>query len=970
MAFFIVIGTDNGVKSVVDEVKTAHLQHNVITSGCILRENDGLYYKWDVFNEKGVKTTENNESVALHDALTNQISQFKTLLPDDAIPNVFIVSRCLDDTECETLQMVCDELYQIGGARLSGLLVDIVLLGYDLDKPEDVTVRPHWRLLESIRGLGEGGRFHTNILYVNNMDYMGAATNVDVHVFSRFLSHWSKMICSGDYDPKSIIHSHVYSIGMSEHQYDFRDLNDFFKLSAEERLLDRTLNNAPSTYTQELIDADYFKKIDLELPWIDGLKQISASWEQYCSSGWDSSKSLKENNYSLATQELTLASYLNSFLKLYISEEQREIEGINLAIERKESEKSILSERIRELADLPGDEQDIEQIDSLKAQIEVLDNEIEDCRNEITEHTHNIDQNTYPDPDEFQEKLGIANILTEEDEETYTSGRAMVYRLCEYVKSDEGISIMRDAIKRATVKDTLPSPYPASEIINIGRSQPIIPTQIPALPSSLPEESDENKPCEKPGCLAFFAMLFKKKKDDGAQEAENIQPQSPTLISEETAKFLNKSLGESVASMKKADEVRLWWKKLCTMIETYQNRMAECKLQMDGEGKANSGYLTGKEGYCPPMHLKSTSLIDMEKVREFRDNDTSYKQIIDKFLDRWFDKNIELDRRMTMLELTKHQVLVPLVGLYHTLRWDGKNPFVNEKLSDKELHEFIEHDLSQSKPFVEYVRVQEANLSSNLSVGFFSNNPDIPTDPIDFRNKYDISSESLRPTYLNEFVNSLCVVQVMDIPDHVDALKDFKPKREASLSRLRTDVQSLSASVIGGAESVEEKARAIYDWICQNIAYDTTKQIHDAETCFKTRRGVCQAYCELFCHMAESVGLDADIITGKVKDSQGNVGTESHAWVFVYTHAYGGILIDPTWGAGTVDGIKFVKSGDSATWFNVSPYWMIFSHFPDQPYWAKLDLSVSEEQFRKLPVVEIDRATDGKDVLFECMSKI
>ena len=206
MAYFIVIGTNNDVKSVVDEVKRAHLQHNVVTSGCIVSEGDELYYHWDVFNENGKKTEENKESIVLHDALTNQISQFRTLLPENAIPNVFIVSNCFNEEDSETLQMLCDELYQIGGATLGGLLVDIIILGYDLNKPGDVTKRPHWRILELIRGLGEGGRFHTNILYVNNMDYMGAATNVDSHILSRILSHWSKMVCSGGFDPIAYPH--------------------------------------------------------------------------------------------------------------------------------------------------------------------------------------------------------------------------------------------------------------------------------------------------------------------------------------------------------------------------------------------------------------------------------------------------------------------------------------------------------------------------------------------------------------------------------------------------------------------------------------------------------------------------------------------------------------------------------------------------------------------------------------------
>ena len=161
MAFFIVIGTNNDVKSVVDEVKKSHLQHNVVSSGCILKEEDGLYYHWDVFNEKGEKTKENKESIILHDVLTNQISQFRSLIPEDAIPYVFIVSKCFDEEDSETLQMICKELGQVGGTTLSGLWVNIVLIGYDLNKPGDVTIRPHWRLLESIKGLDTGSHFHT-----------------------------------------------------------------------------------------------------------------------------------------------------------------------------------------------------------------------------------------------------------------------------------------------------------------------------------------------------------------------------------------------------------------------------------------------------------------------------------------------------------------------------------------------------------------------------------------------------------------------------------------------------------------------------------------------------------------------------------------------------------------------------------------------------------------------------------------
>ena len=49
---------------------------------------------------------------------------------------------------------------------------------------------------------------------------------------------------------------------------------------------------------------------------------------------------------------------------------------------------------------------------------------------------------------------------------------------------------------------------------------------------------------------------------------------------------------------------------------------------------------------------------------------------------------------------------------------------------------------------------------------------------------------------------------------------------------------------------------------------------------------------------------------------------------------------------------------------------MIFSHFPDQRYWSKLDITISEEQFEKLPFAKKTNNTDGKDYLFECVSKL
>lgn len=145
-----------------------------------------------------------------------------------------------------------------------------------------------------------------------------------------------------------------------------------------------------------------------------------------------------------------------------------------------------------------------------------------------------------------------------------------------------------------------------------------------------------------------------------------------------------------------------------------------------------------------------------------------------------------------------------------------------------------------------------------------------------------------------------------------------------------------------------ERICAIYKWICDNIKYDTSYKIYDADNCFDNRKGVCQAYCNLFYHIAKSIGIRTEIIGGKSKDYYGNINSSGHAWIFAYTDDSHGILLDPTWGAGSVNGKEFIKSDDCWIWFNVSPEWMILSHFPDDESYQLLDKPMSLSKFYTL----------------------
>ena len=168
-------------------------------------------------------------------------------------------------------------------------------------------------------------------------------------------------------------------------------------------------------------------------------------------------------------------------------------------------------------------------------------------------------------------------------------------------------------------------------------------------------------------------------------------------------------------------------------------------------------------------------------------------------------------------------------------------------------------------------------------------------------------------------------------------------------SETRYDWSGLAEGITKGKTNNYDKAYAIYRWLCDNIAYDTSYTIHDADTAYEQKRGVCQAYSEMFYRLGEAVGIKVDIISGKSKDIHGEISDKGHAWVFVHTDGNAGILVDPTWGAGSVDKGKFARNDGDDTWFHVAPEWMIFTHFPDIEDYQLLTDKIDYSTFASMP---------------------
>ena len=204
-------------------------------------------------------------------------------------------------------------------------------------------------------------------------------------------------------------------------------------------------------------------------------------------------------------------------------------------------------------------------------------------------------------------------------------------------------------------------------------------------------------------------------------------------------------------------------------------------------------------------------------------------------------------------------------------------------------------------------------------------------------------------------LNMACAQTDQDNTAYTDYYK--VPANEKDLYHISTsqiDYSDMAQQITASCHDDYQKIRAIYQWICENISYDTSYKIHTADKCIMARKGVCQAYCELFYHLAKAVGVRAEIVPGIAKDHNGVFSRMGHAWIFAYTRENHGILLDPTWGAGFAEGNTFTRSKDCWLWFNPSPEWMALSHLPDDDQYQLIAKPVSKKEFKQfMPVTEL-----------------
>ncbi len=194
-----------------------------------------------------------------------------------------------------------------------------------------------------------------------------------------------------------------------------------------------------------------------------------------------------------------------------------------------------------------------------------------------------------------------------------------------------------------------------------------------------------------------------------------------------------------------------------------------------------------------------------------------------------------------------------------------------------------------------------------------------------------------------------------------------------------SDPDKLAAQIDRDFTSEDHKARAIFTWIATNIKYDvqqylsnpnvrevaysyrTPQEKAQKEQQFKdqivmktwrSKKGLCHGYSELYNYLAKRVGLESILIPGTSKSHPTHIGklpvAADHAWNAVKTDGKWHLL-DVTWAAGGIDGAtrKF-KPRFNDSYFFTDPEVFFLNHFPDDK--RLLMTNHTPQEFADLPL--------------------
>lgn len=191
------------------------------------------------------------------------------------------------------------------------------------------------------------------------------------------------------------------------------------------------------------------------------------------------------------------------------------------------------------------------------------------------------------------------------------------------------------------------------------------------------------------------------------------------------------------------------------------------------------------------------------------------------------------------------------------------------------------------------------------------------------------------------------------------------------------DTHKLAMELTQSLRTEEEKFRALYKWVCDNVQYDYDLQLRDKQAKRKMkstdeqkawmksfsvcvlqelrehRKTVCTGYAYLLRALAMEVGIDCKIVDGYCRSAKANLGgsgNPNHSWNAVRLHQKW-YLCDPTWSSGYVDDkFNFIQHFDG-TYFLPDPSIFVRNHYPLDTAWTLLRHNQSLKEFLSGPLI-------------------
>ena len=176
-----------------------------------------------------------------------------------------------------------------------------------------------------------------------------------------------------------------------------------------------------------------------------------------------------------------------------------------------------------------------------------------------------------------------------------------------------------------------------------------------------------------------------------------------------------------------------------------------------------------------------------------------------------------------------------------------------------------------------------------------------------------------------------------------------------------------------------DRIRALYIWLTHNIQYDLQSYYngqtsvgfsyssqddldrklraineHIVKKTLVSKKAVCEGFAQSFKNVSELMDIPCKLIGGFSKGNVGDIGKipnqENHAWnaVKINNKWY---LIDATWGAGYLNGSRWVQHFNDFYFFT-DPDIFALTHLPSESEWLLSKNKVTKKQFYEAPIYE------------------